>query len=449
MTDAVPPLPSPASRGAHFLRLFRDYLAGNSLVGRALMLAVLTLLLRFPLGMVDGVIADRQSYRSEAISNVRDSWGRAQTFVGPMIVLPYSAATGAWTRAATLLPETLTIDGKVVPEQRRRGLFSVTVYTASFDVVAEFQTKAVRELVADGRWIDWSAARLTLGLSEVKSINATVVEVDGQPVEWIPDTPTALSSLQAPLASAGLADRDTVTVRFHLSFTGSGALCLIPLGRRTEASIASSWPSPSFMGRYLPASQTIDKDGLIAKWSISYLGRGYGQLWDGASSTDPAPRAVLESAFGVTLLNAVDAYRETDRAIKYGVMFIALTFATCLMFEFVGGTRPSVAQYGLIGLSLCVFYLLLLSLSEQIGFGLAYLISAGAVAGQATIYNWALMRRRIPALAFGAILAGLYGGLYGLLQLEDVALLTGSLLLFAVLSLAMWFTRNLHRTQPA
>jgi inner membrane protein len=203
------------------------------------------------------------------------------------------------------------------------------------------------------------------------------------------------------------------------------------------------------MGRYLPASQTIDKDGFIAKWSISYLGRGYGQLWDGASSTDPAPRAVLESAFGVTLLNAVDAYRETDRAIKYGVMFIALTFATCLMFEFVGGTRPSVAQYGLIGLSLCVFYLLLLSLSEQIGFGLAYLISAGAVAGQATIYNWALLRRRIPALAFGAILAGLYGGLYGLLQLEDVALLTGSLLLFAVLSLAMWFTRNLHRTQPA
>ncbi len=151
----------------------------------------------------------------------------------------------------------------------------------------------------------------------------------------------------------------------------------------------------------------------------------------------------------MTLLNAVDAYRETDRAIKYGVLFIGLTFAACLMFEFVGGTRPSVAQYGLIGLSLCVFYLLLLSLAEQIGFGPAYLVSASAVVAQAAIYNWALQRRRGPALAFGAILAGLYGGLYGLLQLEDVALLAGSLLLFAVLSLAMWFTRNLHRTQPA
>ena len=159
------------------------------------------------LELVDGVVTDRQSYQSEAINNVRDSWGRAQTFVGPMIVLPYTAATGAWTRAATLLPEKLTIDGKVVPEQRRRGLFSVTVYTATFDVVAEFQTRAVRELVADGRWIDWSAARLTLGLSDVKSINATAVEVDGQAVEWIPDTPTALSSLQAPLTSAGLTPR--------------------------------------------------------------------------------------------------------------------------------------------------------------------------------------------------------------------------------------------------
>jgi inner membrane protein len=151
----------------------------------------------------------------------------------------------------------------------------------------------------------------------------------------------------------------------------------------------------------------------------------------------------------VTLLNAVDAYRETDRAIKYGVLFIALTFAAGLMFEFAGGTRPSVAQYGLIGLSLCIFYLLLLSLSEQIGFGPAYLLSAAAVAAQAAVYNWALQRRLVPAVLFGALLAGLYGGLYGLLQLEDVALLAGSLLLFAVLSLAMWFTRNLHRAQAA
>jgi inner membrane protein len=433
---------SPIARGSSFLRLILEYLSNSGLVGRALMLAVLTLALKVPLGLVDGVIADRQSYEREAINNVRDSWGRVQTVVGPMIALPYRPPDVHGTRLLTLLPEKLSIDGKVVPEQRRRGLFAVTVYSAAFDVVAEFNTKAEQ-------WIDWTQARLTLGLSDIKSIEAATVNVDGQQVEWVPDTSEPLISLQAPLAAAALANRDTFTVRFRVVFAGSGSLSIVPMGRRTEATIASSWPSPSFMGRYLPASQTIDKDGFTAKWSISYLGRSYGQVWDVPSSTRPSASTVLESAFGVTLLNSVDAYREADRAIKYGVLFIALTFAACLMFEFVGGTRPSVAQYGLIGLSLCVFYLLLLSLAEQIGFGPAYLVSAAAVVAQAAIYNWALQRRRGPAMAFGVLLAGLYGGLYGLLQLEDVALLAGSLLLFAVLSLAMWFTRNLHPAQSA
>jgi len=366
-----------------------------------------------------------------------------------MIVLPYRPASANWTRALTLLPERLSIDGKVMPQQRRRGLFSVTVYTAAVDVVAEFSTKAVRDLLADGPWIDWPAARLNLGLSETKSIDATAVDLDGKSVEWAPDTPTPLSSLQALLAVADLGNHDTLTVRFRIGFAGSDRIAFVPLGRRTEVSLASPWSSPSFSGRYLPTEQTVDRTGFSAKWAISSLGRGYGQLWDGAGNADPSVHAVLGSAFGLSLLNPVDAYRETDRAIKYGVMFVGLTFAACLLFELATGTRPHAAQYGLIGLSLCVFYLLLLSFSEQTGFGPAYLASAAAVVGQASIYNCALHRRVLPALGFGALLAGLYGGLYALLQLEDLALLSGSLLLFAVLSVAMWLTRNLHRHQAA
>ena len=197
-------------------------------------------------------------------------------------------------------------------------------------------------------------------------------------------------------------------------------------------------------------SQTVDRDGFRARWSVSHLGRPFGQLSDGASLRyEWWAKAIVESAFGVTLLTPVDAYRETDRAIKYGIMFIGLTFVACLLFEMATGTRPHVAQYGLIGLALCVFYLLLLSIAEQVGFALAYVISAAAVVAQATLYNWALRRRAGPALVFGAILVGLYAGLYVLLQLEDVALLTGSVLLFAVLSVAMWLTRNIHRPQPA
>ena len=354
------------------------------------------------------------------------------------------------TALLTLLPEKLVIDSQVRPEQRRRGLLAVTVYTATLDVVAEFQTKAVRELAADGRTIDWTAARLTLGLTDPKSVDAGLVDVDGQQVEWLPETRSTLATLQTPLGPASLADRETVTVRFRIAFGGTGTISFTPLGRRTEVSIASPWPSPSFGGRSLPLAQTVDTDGFRAKWAASHLGRRYSQLWDsGSPSNDPTADTVLDSSFGVSLLNPIDAYRETDRAIKYAIMFIGLTFMACLLFELATGTQPHVAQYGLIGLSLCMFYLLLLSLAEQIGFAAAYIASAAAVIGQATVYTWALQRRRGPALAFGALLTGLYGGLYSILQLEEVALLAGSVVLFIVLSLGMWFTRNLHRAQPA
>jgi len=315
--------------------------------------------------------------------------------------------------------------------------------------VAEFQLKAIRDVLVEGRRIDWAATRLDIGLTDLKAINTATVEVDGQQIDWNPGLGTSLSTLPASLGALDLANRETVTVRFRIIFGGSGSLALTPLGRRTEATLSSSWPTPSFVGRYLPVAQTIDKDGFQAKWSTSNLGRRYGQVWDSGAGTQPATETVAGSAFGFALYNPIDAYRQTDRAIKYAVMFIGLTFAACLLFEMATGTRPHVTQYGLIGLSLCVFYLLLLSASEQIGFAPAYLASAAAVAVQGTAYNWALYRRRGAALTFGAILTGLYAGLYTLLQLEDVALLAGSLLLFAVLSLAMWLTRNLHRVQPA
>ena len=448
MTDSAAPAPEthpqPQPR-----RVVASFFMSDSLLARATVLGLLTLVLLIPLSMIGGVVADRRTYEDEATRSVSEAWGGPQIFAGPTIVVLSRRADGQAISFLRLLPEKLTIDGRIMPEQRRRGLFTVNVYSATLEVVAEFQTAELRAMAADGRIADWSAARLEVGLSDMRAIDGATAEVDGQRVDWTAGAGGVVSSLTANLGTLALDGRETISVRFNLTLTGSGKLGLVPLGRRTEATLSSSWPAPSFTGRS-PIGQTVDKDGFRARWSVSSLGRPYGQLWDSASSKNPAPDAVLlASAFGVTLLTPVDAYRETDRAIKYGIMFIGLTFVACLLFEMATGTRPHVAQYGLIGLALCVFYLLLLSLAEQVGFALAYVASASAVVAQATLYNWALRRRAGPALAFGAILAGLYGGLYGLLQLEDVALLTGSVLLFAVLSVAMWLTRNIHRPQPA
>jgi inner membrane protein len=449
MTDIAAPPPE-ANPPPQPRRQLASFLASDNLLARASVLGLLTLLLLIPLSMIGGVIADRRTYEAEATKGVSEAWGGPQVFAGPMIVLPYRRAEGHFVSLLTLLPEKLTIDGRIVPEQRRRGLFAVNVYNATLDVVAEFQTAELRSLTADGRLADWAAARLEVGLSDIRSIDSATVEVDGQKHDWGPgEGNSVLSALSAKLGTLALDGRETISVRFSLSLAGSGKLGVVPLGRRTDVTLAAPWPAPSFTGR-LPLSQTVDRDGFRARWSVSHLGRPFGQLSDGASLRyEWWAKAIVESAFGVTLLTPVDAYRETDRAIKYGIMFIGLTFVACLLFEIATGTRPHVAQYGLIGLALCVFYLLLLSIAEQVGFALAYVISAAAVVAQATLYNWALRRRAGPALVFGAILVGLYAGLYVLLQLEDVALLTGSVLLFAVLSVAMWLTRNIHRPQPA
>ncbi|MBI2738061.1 MAG: cell envelope integrity protein CreD [Rhodospirillales bacterium] len=445
-SPSPPPPPPPRPSSGQQLRAF---LASDNLLARASVLGFLTLVLIVPLNMIGGVITDRRSYETEATKSVSEAWGGPQLIAGPTIILPYRRTDGQITAFLRLLPEKLVIDGRITPEQRRRGLFAVNVYSATLDVVADFQTAELRAAVADNRIADWAAAHLEIGLSDVRAIEGATVEVDGQRLDWNPGTDSMLSSLKANLGTLALDGRDTVSVRFSLTLAGSGKLGFLPLGRRTEATLSSPWPAPSFTGRS-PISQMVDKDGFRARWSASSLGRPYGQLWDSAGLKSPAPdESLLASALGVTLLTPVDAYRETDRAIKYGIMFIGLTFAACLLFELATGTRPHVAQYGLIGLALCVFYLLLLSIAEQIGFGFAYLASASAVVAQATLYNWALRRRLGPAIAFGAILAGLYAGLYSLLQLEDVAMLTGSVVLFAVLSVAMWLTRNLHCQQPA
>jgi inner membrane protein len=428
-------------------RIAYEFLSGHSLLARALLLAALTMALTVPLGLMGGIVTDRQGYEQEAVKNIRSSWGKSQTFTGPRILVPYKDKAGSWQ--VVFLPQKLTINGDVATEQRRRGLFAVSVYRTSLDVTAEFDTRLLQGVSTAGNELDWSAARLLVGVSEERSLSADTVEVDGQQIEWVPDTNDALASVQASLGRIDPAARDSLTVRFRIAFAGSGSVSIVPLGQRTEVTLTSSWRSPSFIGPYLPTAPTITRDGFKASWTTSALGRGYPQVWKPTPGETPQGVTVLQSAFGVALINPVDAYRETDRAIKYGVLFIGLSFAACLLFELATGTQPHALQYALIGLSLCVFYLLLLSFAEQIGFGPAYLVSAAAVAAQGAVYTGAVQRRVLPGLAFGAFLGVLYGALYALLQLEDVALLSGSLLLFALLSLAMWFTRNLHHAQPA
>lgn len=204
--------------------------------------------------------------------------------------------------------------------------------------------------------------------------------------------------------------------------------------------LSSPWRSPGFTGAFLPAARKIGPEGFTAAWQVPYFGRSYGQLWtDGEVSEDQ----LTDSAFGVSLVLPADAYQQTERAVKYAVLFILLTFGTFFLLELLSPVRLHAVQYLLVGFALCVFYVLLLALGEQLGFPLAYAIAACATAGLIAAYSRSILASRRWAAVVLAALLGLYGFLFVLLRLEDYSLMLGAVGLFAALAVLMRLTRNL------
>jgi inner membrane protein len=239
--------------------------------------------------------------------------------------------------------------------------------------------------------------------------------------------------------------RDGVPFALDLTLNGSEELRVAPVGVTNAVRVSSSWPDPGFRGAFLPAERTIGPTGFEAQWRVSYYGRGYPQAWTGRApgSVPFDSRAVGSSLIGVELVSLVDGYRTVERAIKYGVLFITLVFTTFFLFEVLARLRIHPFQYTLVGASLCLFFLALLSLSELVRFGVAYLVAASASALLVTGYAVALLRDVRRALVVGTALAVVYGFLYVILRLQDYSLVVGTTGLFLVLAIVMYATRSI------
>jgi len=421
---------------------------------KAVLVAGLTLLLLIPLYMVYDAIDERHQRYREAVSEIGRAWGLPQRIAGPTLLLPYTTTERdkdgvmrSYRHQLRALPETMTIAATAMPEIRYRGLFEAVVYVVDLDIYGEFVFPDFAEHVSVGT-LDAASIAVQLGISDPRSIviDSGLLFAD-RTLTLEPATDPILNGVLSARLGGQTAFKagDRIPYRIKLKLNGSENISFLPLGRETKVTLTAPWKSPSFFGAYLPADRTIGADGFDSTWRISYLGRSYGQVWD---SLDDEPRLrerVHAGAFGVNFLQTVTPYRETERAIKYGILFVALTFVMYLMFEMISGKPIHLMQYGAVGLSLCVFYLLLLSLSEQLGFFWAYAISAAAIVGQTTAYTLGTTRRPSFALGFGAGLGGLYAFLYVLMQMESYSLLSGAVALFLVLSALMWMTRNLNR----
>lgn len=443
------------------------------LLFKVLLVLGMTLAILVPLSMIRGVIHDRQAYRAEAVADVARSYGGAQSFAGPLLVVPYTEAveveeldkanvarkvmrerSGQWT----FFPTRLDIEGPLLPATRKRGLHEVRVYDWQAVVGARFDAKIpAADDPARNRRIGqpW----LAVGIADVRGLRSIPqLRVNGRSMAMEQgmgsrDAPGLHVRLAPPTAGQALVLN--ADLRFQLG--GTESLAIVPLGKDNRIALASTWRHPSFAGT--SPRQRIDGTGFSAEWQLASVAtnaqRQYLEVASattaGASPVDAVAAAMGEPAqsrataldtVGVSLIDPVDVYTQADRATKYGLLFVLLTFVGFFMFELIKSLPIHPIQYALVGLALAIFFLLLVGLSEHIAFGQAYFIASVGCLGLLGFYLSAVLRSLARGAGFAAMLALLYAALYGLLVSEDNALVLGSGLLFVILSALMVATRK-------
>jgi inner membrane protein len=421
-------------------------------------IAGLFLIMLLPMAMVSSQIEERQQRQQGVLEEFRTSWGPSQVVDGPVLVIPYSIPSYSGSDQRTVMylhiePSALQLAAHLKPEVRRRGMFHAVVYAS--DVTAKGTFRIPREAVptaagADVRWADSFVVLRSSSWQGATNVAAfqwrDVKRPFGSPSDSSYQPCANLITARVPLDSSSVGDTE---IPFEAAFEvrGTERFDFASESRNLDVTIDGPWETPSFGGARLPVRSDVFKDtGFAAEW------RGgnelLGQPWSIHRDAGVCPALVPASGHqvGAELLEKVPTYRMVSRASKYGSLFLALSFVTYLLFEVVGRVRIHIVQYGLLGLSIALFALLLISLAEPLGFTAAYSISVLAIVAQTSAYTGSVTRSLRQSTIFGTMLTGLFGFLYVVLNQESYALLTGSIALFVILSILMFVTRRVDWT---
>jgi inner membrane protein len=415
---------------------------------KAMGVGVLALLMLIPLAQVQSLTAERQGLEGEARARIAERWGGLQMVGGPVLVVPVRhqvQSDKGWIsqdEPGYLLPERLAVKGTLATEVRQYGIYASPIYTATLEVSGQFRADSLAALSALGGEPQWARAVLRIPISDVRGIRSlSAMKIDGAEIAFGPGS-EGLGNITAteiawPIQTDGAAVDHAFA--FDLRLAGTAELKFLPLARETDVNLSGSWPDPSFAGAFLPDRHSGDKAGFEAHWQVLDLNRSYGQQ---GSVAELNAFTLQQSAFGVELFQPVGTYQRNERAGKYGILFIALSFVALFLFEALGRWRVHPVQYLMVGLALCTFYVVLLALSEQIGFAWAYAIAALAVVAIIAGYAAAASRTRRAGATLGALLALVYVLLYGLVISEQYSLLMGAIALLAAISALMYLTRR-------
>ncbi|MFM1816438.1 MAG: hypothetical protein RLZ98_3133 [Pseudomonadota bacterium] len=431
----------------------------NSPAFKFVLIGILILLLTIPLLFAYLMVAERQSYANQAQGSVGQMWGRSQTIRGPFIVTPTTRTEdirtkdGVEKRAireyAVFLPEDLKVKSEVKSEIRQRGIFEVPVYRSTIRFEGRFIKPITTVFEQSDITVKWGEAVLVLTLDDVRGIKRTAALTMGGGAtrqfragtgsDGFGQTP----GIHVPVSESEA--KDGFPFSFELALNGSSKLQFVPAGGETEVKIASDWPHPSFSGAFLPDEREISDAGFTATWRIPRLARGEGQTM----RFSRIGNMMGTKNFGVDFYQPVKFYSLAERALKYAVGFIAVIFLSVFVMEIQNRKRVHWIQYMFVGLSLIVFYLVLIGTAEHIGFDLGYLCAAVATSALIGTYVGAVMRSMQRGATIFGVVAVIYALLYLLLRVEDYAMLIGSLAAFALLAVAMFATKDVDWSRPS
>ncbi len=419
----------------------------NSILLRIFISAAIIIILIIPLTMIQSLITERQDNRKGVVKEINENWADSQIVAGPVLSIINSQLTENQEGGKVLkknkfvlLPEMLNIESKVFPEKRYRGIYEVIIYKTEIKITGFFNLNNIKKIKYDDMLQNAEEEYLSFNISDLKGIQENILlKWNGSIKEVNPglkDREIFRSGFFSDVKLDNSNKRYNFELTLHLK--GSENLQFIPIGKITEANIESKWDNPSFTGEFLPSSRDLTSNGFSAVWKVNQFNRNYPQEWYNENYN------LYPSAFGVKLLIPVDEYQKTMRTSKYGIMIILLTFVSFFMIEIFSKKALHPIQYLLIGLSLVIFYSLLLALSEYMLFQYSYLISGILVIGLISFYTKNIYSKTKLGLSIGGILILFYGFMYIILQLQDYSLLLGNIALFIILAGIMFATRKIN-----
>lgn len=439
--------------GSHAsLQLFKARSMGTKLI----VICALALLMIIPVLFVEGLVSDRTRRATDVVQEISAHVGGQQVFLGPTLAIPYHIAARSPLDSVKqgmylVFPTQASAALKIATEERHRSLFKVPVFQADLDFDATFDLTGVPASLPIDAVLDWSRCEIVVGVTDARGALADgVVTAGGRTLTLVPAdiaqnmaiSGTPASQLNLTLFGARIEDIAKPDARFNvksaLRFSGAQRIAVLAYGKTSQVTMKGDWPSPGFDGGFLPTARTVSSGGFTAQWTVPFIARGVraeGQanLITGLDAT----------ALGVSFIEVADPYQSVNRSLKYAPLFFGLVFLSYLAFEATTGKRIHPAQYVLVGVAQTIFYLLLLSLAERLGFSFGFLFAGAATVILLSVNAAWVFSSRLKGVSALVIFSLLYALIYVLLRLEDNALLVGAIASFLAVAAAMYFTRRI------